>query len=274
MWQFVALAAIAASQYMSGQNTKSSLYQRARQTREFGQFNAYSMERAGVLTSQMQTAVSGFNASMAWLGGNAEAKTLWDRAQYNAMVVSYAAEHNAALSEMEAADIWQKADLDIELLHQARAAERGDITVAYAHNGVELNTMDTPAQALLDSQVAEELDNLIVRFNADNAAQKALDAAATSRWEGKVARKQILWEGNENAKITLLNAGIRRATITTQGGMDAMMTRLNAYNRSDSILYQAYYDASSLEAQGDTAGANGLFGGISSFASGVIGYFG
>lgn len=272
MWWYVAAVAVAAaSNYMSGQNTKSSYYSRARATREYGQTNARNTELAGLRTSQMQLMSSSFNAGMQWAVGGMEAKSIWDRATYNAMAVTYTSEYNAAMKDREAAEIWQRADLDMELLHLARERERGDITVAYAHNGIELDSMSTPAQALLDSQTSEELDKLIVRFNADSSAGKALDAAALSRWEGKTSRQQILWEGNVNSQITLMNAGVRRSSTLMQGSLDAAMSRWNAYTNADSLLYQAYYDASQQEAAGDAAAADGLFGGIGTIAGGILG---
>lgn len=221
----------------------------ARRRRDFAKFNARQIMAAGMKHAAMIDGFGRWQSTMEWMAGQFEADMIMSRAEYNMQISDYTSEYNAQLHEQEAQEIWNQLDLDLHWLHMARAAERGDITTSYAHAGVELNSMDTPGQTIMDSKTLEELDATIMTHNAETRAGKALDAAAMSRWEGRTIRQQIIYESGIEAATTLMNSFSRASSIALQSFMDAQMTRHNSANRADSLLYDAYYDAYTYDQQ-------------------------
>lgn len=249
-WGMVASGLVSGMLNIFSNFEQANKYSRmARERRKFGKINARNIWNAGVQHAAMIEDFGRWQSSMEWITGKYQADMILSRADYNMQISDYTSEYNAQLYEQEAQEIWNQLDLDIHWLQMARAAERGDITTSYAHAGVELNSMDTPGQTIMDSRTMEELDTMIVTNNAEIKAGKALDAAAMSRWEGRTVRQQILYEANIESMTTLMNSFSRASSIALQSFMDAQTTRFNAANRADSLLYDAYYDAFIYEQQ-------------------------
>lgn len=215
--------------------------------------NARSIIDAGLYSAKLQMGTGIMNATLNWQAALQSTDFAWDTALYNLEVMHYSNEHNARQLELEAQEIWTKADLDVEQLHMMRAAEQGDIWTSYAASGVELNTMETPGQTMMDSKLLEEMDATIVRHNADVQAGNVLDAASITRWEGRVAREQLIRETGINSALTMMNAYSRSTSMAMQAYMNSQMTIINSFNQADSVLYSAYYDTQNLYSQAANA---------------------
>lgn len=243
MWGLAAAAFVKGNMSILSNAEQGDRYSAmARQRKRFAHINARNVWQAGQRHAAMVEGLGRWQSAMEWLAGQYQADATMSRAEYNIVLSEYTSEYNAQLYEQEAQDIWNQLDLDLYHLRMARASERGDITTGYAHAGVELNSMDTPATTLMDSKTMEEMDATIISHNAEVKAGKALDAAAMSRWEGRTLRAQMVYEAQLEASTTLMNSYSRASSIALQSFMDAQMTRFNAGNRADSLLYDAYYD--------------------------------
>jgi hypothetical protein len=121
-------------------------------------------------------------------------------------------EYNAQVSEQQAAQIEQGAELDV--MKQARNAKRmaGAQRAGYAASGVVGGT-GTPLDVELESAAEAEMDMMITRWNGKVGASRAKSQAAYERMQGA----NYMSEGKSKATSTLLQ-GATQFGLSTFGG--------------------------------------------------------
>jgi len=195
------------------------------------------------------------NRAMSFLGAQQD----WDIARYNADLKMLVGDYNADILDNEAVTIWEKAGLDVQQIEDESARTKGHILASYGASGAQINATDSVADAMIDESTRSAMNVFIVRHSADIQAQKVHNEAARSRWDGYMAAKQILYEGNLRASGTLIEGGIRNESRMAQAMIDSSATFENSKMGSLSIVNTGNADAQSYRNKGTTAMNNGLF---------------
>lgn len=248
-WWFIAasLASSLLSNNSSGDTDRSYANYNAGKTLEAGGANAYSTR-----------AVAGLNSQMSLLAGQTEANSLILMADYNSAVKSLLGDKNAQILENEANIVWQQAGLDVKQLEDTFSRQKGEMQVGYAASGVIMN-QDSPLDAVVDAQTKHEMDVFVVKHGADIQANKLLDAAARSRWEGNMEAQSIAFEGRMNAIRAVGNATLRSLGYQAQGAIDAESILYNASVDSDRIKHGGYAQGDYADSKADSDMWSGIF---------------
>ena len=117
--------------------------------------------------------------------GAAQYKAQGAAGKYNQSV----ANRNAAVLEGQAAQIEQKAEFDIAQFQKDFKKMEGSTTVALAKSGVELGTGSAYNIELSNAYEARLQENLI-RYNSQVAANNKMEEANFARISGQMARQQ------------------------------------------------------------------------------------
>jgi len=99
------------------------------------------------------------------------------------------AERNAAVYEDQAYQIEQKAEFDIAQFQKDFRKMEGETTVALAKSGVELGTGSAYNIELSNAYEAKLQENLI-RYNSEVAANNKMEEANFARISGQMARQE------------------------------------------------------------------------------------
>lgn len=113
---------------------------------------------------------------------------------YNGAMVEQTTRYNNLLLDEEQEDIWEAADLDITLMRNQRARERGEIIAIQADSGTVIG-QGSNADVIIDQKTQEALDAFVVRHNADRQAAQIEREKARNIWQGRVELQNMMWEG-------------------------------------------------------------------------------
>lgn len=218
-WGAVAGAAVG---FLAGDNGAD-----AKVAKIYSDYNSVQQRLAGFANAKAITDIATLNAGLIMQAASFN-NTLQQQVDlYNADLQSFLGDYNASLLESEAQKVWEAMDLDLLQMNQVFERDLGSIKVGYGASGVLMN-QDSPLLAQIDAKTQFELDKMVVRYNADTNAQRLLDAAAQSRWEGNVAAASILFEGQMNSLANYGNAALNAAGIVAQANIDAGTTIYNS----------------------------------------------
>lgn len=251
-----------------GIDARSVSYSNARARRTAAQYNYQKTIRDAEYNNRIEAAITGVNNAALMAGATASAGITRQIAAYNANLKRQVADHNAELLEHEAELVYQAAELDEDQFIRAANQQQGAMKAAYGASGVIVDDpRDTPAQRLMDAEIEEELEVSIIRHNADIQASKLLLGAATSRWEGELAARQILFEGFSSANLTMTQAASRAIGNAGQSALNQAARSYNARSQAHEIMVTGNWDANQYEQAGDRAFMRGLFSAGSTYAN-------
>ena len=284
-WVPMALSAAGSVITAGSQNKQNS------NARAWNQYNTQMQYNTDLGNIQAQTAIAGMNAAMQLQAGkvnaalelqagaiNAEsAKRI---AAYNAQLISATSLYNDSLYEQELGMLWESLDLDLLLMSNERAVERGAIEGQQSASGV-LMGQDSNADVIIDQMTQEQLDATVVRHQADREAKKLGDARAQSMWNAQNEFAQTLWMGEMEAYSNLANAQIRStgALMNAQIGaagtlataaISAQAGRTSARNAYTAGMWGAQVDYNQNKNPISNNLVSGLFGAA---GAGISGYY-
>ncbi len=121
---------------------------------------------------------------------------------------------NAKMADDQAADTERLGDLQANQAGQRARALKGSQKVAYANQGVDVNT-GAAAETAADTEALSQIDMVKIKENAWREAWGYKVEAANSRGKGAMARIS----GENAANTTLLTGGIKALGSLTQAGM-------------------------------------------------------
>jgi len=195
------------------------------------------------------------------------AKQTMEVARYNADLKLIIGEYDAKLQEDEAYNIWKANDLDVMQKEQEFSKQMGLTEVHQGASGVIMG-QDSMLDVLVDQQIQNDLDLMVIKHSADMQAQKMLDGAARSRWDGQMAADQIMYEGQVNSQATLVNASIQNSTALAQAKINIGMMEHNALVSSQRTWYEGQMGFTSHTQQGQQQMTSGMFQAGSTMMSG------
>ena len=236
----------------------------------YAQYNAQMTLEAGQANSAAILAAAGVNANATMAAAGLNLASTAAVTNYNAAVSIVTAQYNSQLLQQEALETWLDADIDVRNMTQEFESNMGSMKVAQGASGIEMNT-GTSNTARVDAQTQQNMDVMTVRYKADYAAAKLLDASAQSVWEGAIAAQTTIMEGRAQAASNYGSAVLSAASTVSQGNINSAMTKYNAGVSAESILLKGENDYAAWESADDQAFVNGLFSAGTSIASGYSG---
>lgn len=243
----------------------------AKRAKEQAERNAKAAVSSGYANAVAQLKMSALSSEMS-LGSTAMNLQISGGVDvYNASLQDFLGEYNAGLLEEEAATTWRAADLSIEQMQQEHDRANGIMRTQYGASGVLLD-QDSALIADIDARTQQEMDVMIVRYNADQQAKKFLDAAAKSRWDGDMAAETIMFEGKMNRLAAVSNVTLATSGAYFQTKMNADMTYYNATLQGNQIYEGGNQAYANWEASDNQALVSGLFSAASTAASSYAQY--
>jgi hypothetical protein len=144
------------------------------------------------------------SATMSVMGGNAQAKGIKQKAEYDAQVY-----------EQQAAMVLEKKKIQDYQFNRQAAQVRGSIISKTAGKGLLLS--GSPAAILADNESQMQFDKAIQDYNLDVERNYALSGATNTRQQGAYNANLAKATGYTNAFSTMLN------TASTYGMMNLKM---------------------------------------------------
>ena len=206
--------------------------------RAWNQYNTQMQYNTDLGNIQAQTAIAGVNAAMQLQAGKINAALEMEAgmlnaasarriAAYNAQLTTATALYNDSLYEQELGLLWESMDLDLLLMSNQRAVERGAIVADQGASGTVIGE-GSNADVVVSQMTQESLDATVIRHQADREAKKISDARAQSMWQAQNEFAQTLWMGEMEAYTTLENARIRSTGAMANAQIGAAATLLTA----------------------------------------------
>jgi len=253
-----------------GANRRSASQQRA-----WANYNAALNYQAAEWNSQALSSLGAINSSLVRTGAFAEATAIRGVSAHNAAVRIAIAEHNSSLLLNEIENVWQQADLEQFLLQKEVAQIQGQERAAYAAANVMLDVPgDTPSNREADVAVQEDIQSHIIKHNAQIAADRLLNKAASSLWLGQVEAQNILWEGKIQSGLALLRGEMSAIGTQAQAAYDSAFALWQGNVNSQGIITQGELTASAYDAKANQALTNAFFNSVGSgfkaYAAGKI----
>ena len=254
--------------YFSGSSSDASMASSA----SWANYNAQMQQNIDRSNANNQLMLTGMNAILAKNQASDQAELALDTAAYNISMIKATTDYNDDLMEQELSLMWESADLDLTLMENQRAVERGGIVANQSVSGTTIG-LGSNADVVVSQKTQEALDATVVRHGADIQAAKISDARAQSVWQGEVAMREAAWQGEMGAWSAQTNANTQAISSLASAalGNSAAMTSSD-YRYSSAV--QGVSNAQDTHAtQNDQALVSGLFSAAEKAASYSASYY-
>lgn len=238
--------------------------QNAKMIRALGSANAGLVMSGGKYNAALAMMGGEYNAALAMMEADVNNQFIRSVANYNSLMQTAIASHNASLLEAEVDNVWEAADLDLTQLEQQRARTAGTAEAYFSASGVVMG-QDSAADVVADINTQFELDKTIVRHNAEMEANRFLNEAAKSRFQGGLEARRILWEGQMATFQNTANANLRAAGYRVNAGIEAGGAMVNAGIQAGGILGQSMLDAATTRYNANVSAYNTRSEGYASY---------
>ena len=213
--------------------------------------------------------ISNINASAVAAAGSIQAAAIEQTSKFNAEMIRRTQEYNDGLMEEELSLLWDSVNLDLQLLENQRAVERGDIRANQAASGVIMD-QDSAQDVMVDQKTQEAMDAFIIRHGGDIQAAKISNARAQSQWQADAQVVKTIWEGQMGAWAARASAGAQAGAIRASGNIAAMADRISAGYRLQAGMAGSNMGYSQNQTMISNNMVNGLF---SAAAQGASNYY-
>jgi len=213
-----------------------------------------------------QNQIAQINAEAAISLGKTQAAAALGAAGYNESLLRATTQYNDLLFEEELQSLWEQADLDLKLLEQQRAQERGAIIAGQAASGTVIGE-GSNEDVLIYQGTQAALDAFVVRHNADIKAAEIMNARARNLWEGEVQANKIRYEGRLSATVAMANANIGAMTGLAGQMISSQAAQKSAWSNYIAQSYGLNQEQTYSEQQAKNQLTQGLFTSAGQFAS-------
>ena len=216
------------------------------------------------------TSAAFMNASLSLQAASSQAAQIAASTQYNVATIAQATAYNTSLLEDQLERGWEAMDLDLSQLELFRARERGDIVADQSASGTVIGTGSN--EDVVVSQMAQEaLDASVIVHNADTVAAHINNEIAKGKWQGEVAIKQTLWDGQLASFNAVNGAKLQAMSNVAASSLDAQSSLFSAKQGFLAGVQGAGQAASQFNAQNQQNMNAGLFGAASTTAGNYSG---
>ena len=146
-----------------------------------------------------------FQAATSIMGGNAQAKSIQNQANFDAQVY-----------EQQAEMIKEKKKIADYQFNRQAASARGSVVAATAGKGFFLS--GSPLAILIDNESQMQFDKAVGDYNMDIEANYAKSGANYYRQSGEINARNAKMAGYSNAFSSLLNVGLNAKMPRLGGG--------------------------------------------------------
>ena len=219
---------------------------------------------SGNIAARTQLAM--LNAQAAQTTAQVQAGAIMGSAGFNAAMVQATTRYNDLLMKEEEDLLWEQMGLDLKLLGQQRAQERGEIIANQAASGTVIGE-GSNADVVISQKTQEALDAFVVRHNADVQANKIMNARAQNMWQGEAQVRKITYEGQLGASVALANANTAAMTGLASARIQGAADRQSNWYRLMAGLQASNYTQSNAYQQSSNTLTHGLFSAAGQFAS-------
>jgi len=268
MWGMIISAAASLAQ---GANSAAAANKNAALAAQTGQVNYNSILATGENNASAIESTAMFNAALSIIGANINASAESAITAYNANLQREIGSYNAGLLMGESVLIWDAANLEIENIEYQMHQDAGNILASYGASGIQINSTDSIADVLIDSDTQHQMNISVVRHGADIEAGKLKDAAARSIYEGEMEARRMEYETSVRVQNSKLSAAFSAMGSLMQGSIDAGLTRKNAGVAANQALQGGSIQSAQYRAQAKSAMNSGLFSAAGSVASSYVG---
>lgn len=249
---------------ISGSKTNKKNASNARDTAEQNANMIYDQSR---YNADAYMSVAGANANYLTTVADANADAVEGFADYNADIIEMVSDYNAQFNEMDARYTLDLAELDVGRTEREVYNILGKNKTYYAGAGVRTNS-GSPEDVEISTMTQGDIDIAIIRRGAQIEAQRFLDTAAMTRWQGAT-----------DAATTRYQGELQGWQMRTQAGMDASMMLNNAKSMAGMTLYEGEMNAMMTRLNGeskasmyDSAAKESLYTGFTNAATSFLGY--
>lgn len=186
--------------------------------------------------------------------------------EYNKQVVTDTALYNDLLYQADIEAVWKAANLDIELLTQQRARERGTMEATQSSSGTVMGE-GSNADAIIDQMTQEALDKFIIKTGADDKVAQITNARAQSLYAAEQQVKQLEFEGMISSLKNSTSTALQAATLQTSSYLKTSADTATANNNLQAGLTGASVTSSTNSISINSNFLSGLFGSVSSGVS-------
>ena len=210
------------------------------------------------------------NAQLAKQQGEVQASAYVQSAVMNAGIIKATSVYNDDLLENELSLMWEGMDLDLRLLEQQRARERGTMLANQAASGTVMDD-GSNFDAIVSQKTQEALDAFVIRHNADIQAKKIQNARAQNLWQGEMQLRKTMWDGQLGASIAMNNANAQAKSLLTTGALRLGSGLQSAFYQREADKYGLSMGKYEWDQTAQGTLTTGLF---SAASQGVAAYYG
>jgi len=193
----------------------------------WNRYNAQMRFKTDMTNIAASHIISGINASAVAAAGAIQATAIEQTAKFNANMIRQTADYNDSLLEEELSLMWDSINLDLQLLDNQRAVERGELRANQAASGVIMD-QDSAQDVVVDQKTQEALDAFIIRHGGDIQAAKINNARAQGQWQADAQIVKTIWEGQMGAWAARASAGAQAGAIRASGNIAAAADTISA----------------------------------------------
>ena len=164
----------------------------------WAEYNNIAAYNQSVRNVQSAYDIANYNAEVSLIAADFNAKSVEASSARNAAVILQVADFNDTLLEIQLEALWGDLGLDLELLGQMAAREKGTIVADQAASGTIIGE-GSNVDVVTSQQAQRALDANIIMFDADRQAANIQNARTQGRWEAKTAASNVVWEGQQAA---------------------------------------------------------------------------
>jgi len=248
--------------YFSGSSSDASMASAA----SWANYNAQMQQNIDRSNANNQLMLTGMNVILAKNQASDQAELALDTAAYNISMIKATTDYNDDLMEQELSLMWESADLDLTLMENQRAVERGGIVANQSVSGTTLG-LGSNADVVVSQKTQEALDATVVRHGADIQAAKISDARAQSVWQGEVAMREAAWQGEMGAWSATTNANTQAISSLASAALGHSAAITSSDYRYNSAIQGISNAQDAYATQNDQALVSGLFSAAGQAAS-------
>lgn len=261
------VVSIAAQSSAQGASAKSARKQAASQLAA-ERYNAQVGYATDLNNIAFNTAITNTNVQNLLTSTELSNSTASLMMQYNADLIKGVTEYNDALYEADIEAVWAQADLDLSILGQQRARERGSMIASQAASGTVIG-VGSNADAIIDQMTQEAMDAFVIKTGAADKAGAITNARMQSLYSARQEIAKIEFEGNVKNTLTTAQANMQGQTMLTENYLQSSTDLTNATTKLQTGLAGAAANLSTNNAKINANLQAGMFNIASTAAQGA-----
>lgn len=216
----------------------NSAKKNAKIAEQLGIYNATLTMNTASQNAESIMDLANLNVRLGTMSNLSNTQVMVALAEHNARLREFTSEYDARLLENEVKTIYDALELDEYLFDQQIDQLVGKSKVQYAHNGWAIDS-GTALGYRVDQRTQAELEKFVMRYNADVSANRIMNEAAITRWNGFAEAQTIRFEAKANSKLSILNQMFSNVQTMGQATYDSFTTMMNANLQAQGIIAES-----------------------------------